>query len=429
MYKIYAYIRQSSLEQVRYGYNLEEQERQIKDYCEYNYKDNYELSFYIDAGRSGTNMKRPQLQKLLSDSKKNKPDIIVFHNIDRLSRELIDLWSMIKYFNQLGIKLASVIGYIDLSTAYGKGNVLNEGLSAMIESMKISDRTIRALKEGVKQGKYPFPFPPLGYMKKDNKLVISDNQNEIDAINFIFNSIADNKYNLLTIRKMLKINFGISISEDRLRRIIKNKLYIGTMEYHEILIDNYCPALIPFDLWDSANKRRYYKRKSFLKSDYFFKNVCFCVNCNNFMFSTCGKSHTKKNYSYYKCPICNKTVSQVKLVKILEPQLNKLAHKFTNDKKGINDLLNDIKKLKKKKSQLVEEQYSDAIDVPTFYKLYHDLDLKLSALENQISNLEIDYISYNMLSSNNKRHISANYIKRIEITFNNKKYTAKIIEM
>lgn len=218
---IYGYIRQSSAEQVRYGYNLDEQERQIKEYCECHFKDQgYELKIYVDAGKSGTNMKRSELQKLLSDSKRQKPNIVIFHNIDRLSRELSDLWSMIKFFTKHDIRLLSIVSYIDLNSAYGIGNVLNEGLSAMIESMKISDRTIRAYKEAVKQGKYPFAGSPRGYKKINKHLFPSEIQKDIDLIHYIFNFFVNNKGTKKVLKKELKSKYGFNATDGKITKLV-----------------------------------------------------------------------------------------------------------------------------------------------------------------------------------------------------------------
>lgn len=429
MFKIYAYIRQSTAEQVRFGYNLEEQERQIRDYCEFNYHDmEYSLTFYIDAGKSGTNMNRPQLKKLLNDSKKNKPNLVVFHNIDRLSRELIDLWSMIKFFNQYDIKLASVIGYIDLSTAYGKGNVLNEGLSAMIESMKISDRTIRALKEGVNQGLYPFPHPPLGYMRKDKKLVLSDNPNDIEAVKYMFNAIASNKFNLLHIRRTLKKDYGIVLYECKIKRIINNRVYTGTMEYKEIVKENYCEPIISEDVYKQAKKNITIKKVNRYKTEYYFKNVVHCSNCDSFMHNTAGTSKTQRLYAYYKCPVCKRTVSQIKLLDKLQPDLNKLAVRLSDDETGLNTMLKDIQYLENKRVSLINELKDDYIDVKTFNELYKDIDDKINDLKTQVINIKSKYDRYDTLSLQNKRFITNNYINRIEIAFNSKSFTANIKE-
>ena len=429
MFKIYAYIRQSTSEQVRYGYNLEEQERQIRDYCEYNYnKTDYSLEFYIDAGKSGTNMNRPQLKRLLSDAKKYKPNLVVFHNIDRLSRELIDLWSMIKFFNQYNIKLASVIGYIDLSNAYGTGNVLNEGLSAMIESMKISDRTIRALKEGVIQGFYPFPHPPLGYIRKDKRLYLSNNIKEIEAVKYMFNAIASNKFNLLDIRRVLKREYGVVLYECKIKRIINNRVYTGTMEYKDIVKENYCDPIISEDIYKLANKNIKLKKVNRFKAEYYFKNVCYCTNCNSFMYNTSGTSKTQKLYSYYKCPVCKRTVSQVKLIDLLEPKLNILAMRLSDDENGINNINKEISYLENKRLNLVKELKNDDIDANTFHDLYTDTENKIYELKKQLINIRFDYKTYNMLSSQNKRLISRKYINKIEIVFNKKSLYARLIE-
>lgn len=47
-----------------------------------------EIVIYEDEGFSGKNLDRPQFQKMLADSKRQKPDYIVCYRLDRISRSV-----------------------------------------------------------------------------------------------------------------------------------------------------------------------------------------------------------------------------------------------------------------------------------------------------------------------------------------------------
>lgn len=426
---IFGYVRQSSAEQVRFGYNLEEQERQIKDYCELHYANtDYELKIYTDAGKSGTNMKRPKLQQMLNDCKKIKPNVVIFHNIDRLSRELSDLWTMIKFFTKHKIKLVSVVSYIDLNSAYGTGNVLNEGLSAMIESMKISDRTIRAYKEAVKQGKYPFSGCPRGYVKKDKHLYITDNKEDVEIIKFIFGFIANNTANLQSLRRELYKNFNFRTTRDYIIKVIRNQLYIGNMEYKDVFVENYCEPIISKAIYIKANTNISKKKRSHTKATYYFKNKVFCSKCNVFMNQTAGTSKYKKLYSYYKCPKCKTSISQIKLIELINNDLDNLTTEHFNNINGLNDLRSEVSNYRNKQISLVEQQKNRGINVDDFYTIYLDYQNKIEELELKICKFNEEYREFNKLDEKSKKEIIQTYIKHIEITFERKHIKANILD-
>lgn len=61
------YVRVSTDDQRNNGYSIDSQLRMIKEYCE---KNSYDIvDVYNDAGHSGKNLMRPEIQRLLQDIK------------------------------------------------------------------------------------------------------------------------------------------------------------------------------------------------------------------------------------------------------------------------------------------------------------------------------------------------------------------------
>lgn len=82
------YTRVSTEEQRDYGYSIDGQLRELKDYCK---RKKYDVvDVYNDAGFSGKNMNRPELERLLKDIKKGLIDVIVAIKVDRLTRDGYD---------------------------------------------------------------------------------------------------------------------------------------------------------------------------------------------------------------------------------------------------------------------------------------------------------------------------------------------------
>ena len=86
--KCVIYIRVGSIEQLETG-SVERQIEACKRIAEE--KKMEVVSIYSDIGFSGNDINRPELKKLLKDSKKKVFDTVVIYNYDRLTRNHFDL--------------------------------------------------------------------------------------------------------------------------------------------------------------------------------------------------------------------------------------------------------------------------------------------------------------------------------------------------
>ena len=72
------YVKVSTDDQRDNGYSIDSQLRMIKEYCE---KNSYDIvDVYNDAGHSGKDLMRPEMQRLLKDIKSHKIEVIVAIN-------------------------------------------------------------------------------------------------------------------------------------------------------------------------------------------------------------------------------------------------------------------------------------------------------------------------------------------------------------
>ena len=89
------YIRVSTDDQRDNGYSIDSQLRMIKEYCE---KNEYDIvDVYNDAGHSGKDLMRPEMQRLLKDIKSKKIDKLVAIKVDRLTRNNYDGFWLLNY--------------------------------------------------------------------------------------------------------------------------------------------------------------------------------------------------------------------------------------------------------------------------------------------------------------------------------------------
>ncbi len=88
------YIRVSTEDQAREGFSLGEQEEKLRELCKY--KDYDIFKVYKDAGISAKDMQhRPAFQQMLEDMKAGKINYIVAYKLDRVTRSIKDLETLI----------------------------------------------------------------------------------------------------------------------------------------------------------------------------------------------------------------------------------------------------------------------------------------------------------------------------------------------
>ncbi len=426
MIKIFGYVRESTVQQAFFGYNIEEQKRVITEYCKYHYQD-YELEIFTEMGKSARSLNRPELQNLLDTVKKAKADKVVFHSLDRLTRDIKDLYMLIEFFDKNKIELVSVMESLDLTTAIGRSNVFNSGVYAQLESERTSERTIRAYKQAIVEGKYPFPKSPLGYDKIDKKLYPSKDLQQIEIINFIFDNASSNTLNYVELSEEIRKRYSYFIKDDTIREIVQSKLYTGVMEYRGIVNEEYCEPLVSKEKSEQARKYCKAKRRSHWKANYVFKNKAFCSNCEQQMTQTSAKGKYKKIYSYYRCPNCGKLASEDRLIKNNRVDLQRITNEYFKDDSGIEEKRKKVEKLKSSQKKLVESVKKDVIDVDTFYDVFIHYDEEINELEKQIEQIKLKINPFDTLSVPFRNEIVNKYIKELQVVFTPKSYHSRIV--
>jgi DNA invertase Pin-like site-specific DNA recombinase len=75
---------------------------------------------YVDRGVSGAKDRRPALDRLLTDAKRRRLDVLVCWRLDRLGRSLKHLISLLDELQSLGVAFVSLAEGIDATTPAGK---------------------------------------------------------------------------------------------------------------------------------------------------------------------------------------------------------------------------------------------------------------------------------------------------------------------
>ncbi len=208
---------------------------------------------YIDDGYSGTNFERPEVQRLLEDAKTGRIDTIIVKDLSRFGRNYILVGQYVDYiFPMYNIRFIALSDNVDTGDKNSSGmdmmpimNVFNEWHSAN------TSKKIRAVAEAnAKAGKYRAAHAPYGYVKgSGDKMLPVIDEPAAKVVRRIFEMRASGKtlqqiYSSLNDEKVpipadyLYQQHGITpnkpnkhLWEDSiLRSILKNPMYIGTLE-------------------------------------------------------------------------------------------------------------------------------------------------------------------------------------------------------
>ena len=272
---------------------------------------------YDDGGYSGGNLNRPALKELFTDIEAGLVDMVVVYKIDRLSRSLFDFSKIVELFERHNVSFVSVTQSFNTSTSSGK-LMLNILLSfAQFEREMTGERIRDKFASSLKKGLWMGGNPPMGYVVKDRKLVINEENAKLIKLIFekfiktesyfeIAHALNDAGYRTKERKdKNGTVIGGRLFSPQSVMRILKNPYYKGCVTHRGNVYPGEHKAIIEEKTWDKAQE--IFKSKSIpgrrqkrSKSPSFLSGLIKCCDCG------CSMKQTytyKKNlrYRYYTC--------------------------------------------------------------------------------------------------------------------------------
>ena len=126
-------------------------------------------ALYDDGGFSGGTMDRPALQRLLSDIREARVDVVVAYKIDRLTRSLFDFAKIVEAFDARGVSFVSITQQFNTTTSMGR---LTLNFEREVAGERIRDKIAASKKKGMWMG----GLPSLGYNVQNRKLVVNEEE-------------------------------------------------------------------------------------------------------------------------------------------------------------------------------------------------------------------------------------------------------------
>lgn len=290
--RVGCYIRVSTQEQAKEGYSIGAQTEKLKNYCVA--RGWIASEIYTDPGYSGAKMERRALQKLISDVKQKRIDLVLVYKLDRLSRSQKDTLYLIEdVFIKNNIDFVSINENFDTSTPFGRAMIGILSVFAQLEREQIKERTKMGRVERAKQGLWRGGGNvPIGYtyLESKNELVIDDY--EAMQVREVFDLYANKHYALTKISAIMnekgyKHKHGDWSYTSTIRKLLANKIYISIMTWEGEEYKGQHQPIISEDLFYTTQKRLnetgWKKGTSAKKSPFvattLLSGIVFCKNC------------------------------------------------------------------------------------------------------------------------------------------------------
>ena len=139
------------------------------------------VKVYDDLSVTGTVLERPALQRMVSDARDGKFEVILVHRIDRMSRSLKELLKLVEdILEPIGVALRSVTeSFLDTGSPEGKAMFQVMGSFAELDKNQLVRKLCSGRKEKHQRGGFSVGQVATGYLSMDGKLVVAEDWAEV----------------------------------------------------------------------------------------------------------------------------------------------------------------------------------------------------------------------------------------------------------
>ena len=255
---------------------------------------------FVDAGISGQTLDRPGLQGMLSAAEQGAFDIVMVHELSRLSRSSVyETFAIFERLGRAGVGFASVKDPdFDLSNPTGRL------LLAMIAAINqyyidiLRMHTKKAKREQAREGLYNSSITPYGYALSGSArtapVVVPA---EAEVVRFMFERYVTGRYSFADIADMVndrgwRTRAQRRFSKDTVTDMLRNPFYAGKVVYKagqrqrdvgEVFPGQH-EALISEEIWDASvrvRQRHQYRSRSLqaVARPYLLSQLAHCHLC------------------------------------------------------------------------------------------------------------------------------------------------------
>lgn len=302
-FKVSLYIRVSTGRQANEGDSLEEQEKELKKFCEY--KSYLIHKVHIERGRSAKDTNRPEYQKLLSDVKDKRINAVVVKKLDRLSRSLLDFEEFMKTAQANDVEFISLKENFDTTNAMGKAMLRVALVFAQLEREQVSERVSDVMVFRAEQGLLNGGFRPFGYEIIDKALVPHKQERKI--VELIFNSFLENKSTTLVAQELNALGSRTVNqklwNKNLVQTLLGKCVYIGKIRWRNTIYPGIHQPIVSEEKFRKVQEvfEKSLHRSPRNKIYGLLKGLLICGYCSNYLTPNYTRKKSGKLYFYYRC--------------------------------------------------------------------------------------------------------------------------------
>ncbi|HWB37370.1 MAG TPA: recombinase family protein, partial [Rugosimonospora sp.] len=273
---------------------------------------------FVERGRSGRSVHRPQLQRMLQYVASRPVDYVIVHKIDRLARNRADDAALTNQIQATGARLISTTEAISTTPS---GRLLHGIMATIAEfySHNLATEVMKGMRQKVAQGGTP-GRAPLGYLNHRHRdqtghevrTVIVD-PDRGPHITWAFTTYATGTWSITQLADALTSRGVTSrpgpntpahpLTLRAVHQLLHNPYYKGVVTLNGVEHPGSHPALVDPVTWarvqDVLTARRSGERTRV--HDHYLKSTVYCIECGRRLIiqSTAGKNGHR--YEYFVC--------------------------------------------------------------------------------------------------------------------------------
>jgi site-specific DNA recombinase len=305
--RVGVYVRRSTDDEHQ-PYSIEAQDARLAAYIGSQPGWRQAARFADDA--SGATTHRPGLQRALAAARAGAFDVLLVYRVDRLTRSLRDLVTLLDDLDAAGVVFRSATEPFDTATAMGRMLVQMLGMFAQFEHDTIIDRVIAGMERKAAAGKWKGGRRPFGYQADAAASSLVPDPGEAAVVRLIFGTYTRDRLGARAIATLLndrghRTTTGGRWSAHQVLRVLSNRIYVGELSFRGITVTSCHPPVIEQTTLDQAQqilaaRGEDHAKRAASGSDYLLTGLIRCPSCGSAMLGT--RAHGKTRiYRYYSC--------------------------------------------------------------------------------------------------------------------------------
>jgi site-specific DNA recombinase len=307
--RVAIYLRRST-DETHQPFSLDAQETKLRAYIAS--QDGWELVLVYSDDASGATLDRTDLHRALAAARAGRYDLLLVYRVDRLSRSIRGLASILDDLDTAGVAFRSATEPFDTTTPAGRMMVQMLAVFAEFERATIIDRVINGMERKAARGQWCGGYRPYGYELDKTTGFLAPVKAEAAVVRRIFRLYAVKRLGARTIAVALtkaghRTKAGKPWSTDAVLTVLRNRAYLGEIYFRGTwhTADPHHPPIIEPDIFDTAQailieRGEEVAHRAANNSDYLLAGNVTCDNCGKRYVGTAVHGN-KYRYRYYTC--------------------------------------------------------------------------------------------------------------------------------